>query len=104
MCIISKINIFSNKKNFLYVHKNYENKKYQKITNLTLKYKEYYFLGKYNFMSKIFPKIYLKFYYNITSHLTTKLMKMYSYFITIHFISNNKNYNSYYNPPSMYQT
>ena len=55
-------------------------------------------------MSKIFPKIYLKFYYNITSHLTTKLMKMYSYFITIHFISNNKNYNSYYNPPSMYQT
>ena len=45
MCIISKINIFSNKKNFLYVHKNYENKKYQKITNLTLKYKEYYFLG-----------------------------------------------------------
>ena len=47
-------------------------------------------------MSKIFHKIYLKFYYNTITH--TKLMIIFSYSIIIHFILNNKNYHSHHNP------
>ena len=35
-------------------------KNHKKITNLSFKFKKYYFLGNI-IMSKIFPKIYLKF-------------------------------------------
>ena len=59
-------------------------------------------------MSKIFSKIYFKFYSNVTTHNqiydlkkiknnnnnNKKLINMFSYFITIHFILNNKDYYS----------
>ena len=41
-------------------------KDHKKITNLSFKFKKILFFRKYNYMSKIFPKIYLKFYYNAT--------------------------------------
>ena len=53
-------------------------------------------------MSKIFPKINLKFYYNVTQ-LTTKLINRFSYSITTHFIPSNKDCNSCCNPYSVYQ-
>ena len=43
-------------------------KNIQKITNISLKFKKILFFRKYNFMSKIFPKIYLKFDSNVTTH------------------------------------
>ena len=44
-------------------------------------------------MSKIFSKIYLKFYYNAITHI--KFMIKFNYSIATHFILNNKNYHSY---------
>ena len=41
--IISKINIFPNKKKFPYAHNNYENKNHKKKI-ISLKLKKYYFL------------------------------------------------------------
>ena len=43
-------------------------KKTIKITNLSFKLKKMLFFRKYNYMSKIFPKIYFKFDSNITTH------------------------------------
>ena len=53
-------------------------------------------------MSKIFPKINVKFHSKVK--LTTKLMNMFSYYITTHFITSNKDYNFRRNSHSMYQT
>ena len=36
--------------------------------------------------------------------LTTKLINKFNYYITTHFITSNKDYNSYCNPYSVYQT
>ena len=33
-------------------------KNHKKITNLSFKFKKYYFFRKYNYISMIFPKIY----------------------------------------------
>ena len=52
-------------------------------------------------MSKIFPKINVKFYSNVISH--NQLMNMFSYYITTHFITSNKDYNSSHNFHLMYQ-
>ena len=49
-------------------------------------------------MSKIFPKINVKFHYNVL--LTTKLMNRFNYYITTHFILSNKDYNFYRNSHS----
>ena len=46
-------------------------KKYQKIINLSLKYKECYLLGNIISWVRYFFKIYLMFYSNITSHNQT---------------------------------
>ena len=46
-------------------------KKYQKLINLSLKYKECYLLGNIISWVRYFLKIYLKFYSNITSHNQT---------------------------------
>ena len=53
-------------------------------------------------MSKIFSKKILSFI--LILQLATKLMNKFSYSITIHFIPSNKDYDSYCNPHSMYQT
>ena len=58
--LISTINIFLNKQTF-YMYITIMTIKIIKITNLSFKFKKYYFFRKYNFMNKIFPKIYLKF-------------------------------------------
>ena len=61
-------------------------------------------------MSKIFPKINIKFHSNVITHNQIKLIFFFenttklSYYITTHFIINNKDYNSYRNPYSIYQT
>ena len=46
-------------------------KKIYKITNIFLKFNKILFFRKYNCISKIFPKIYLKFDFNITTHNQT---------------------------------
>ena len=46
-------------------------KNHPKITYLSLKYKKKYFFKKYNCISKIFPKINLKFYSNVIIHNQT---------------------------------
>ena len=49
-----------------------EIKNHKKITHFSLKLKKKkLFSMKYNCMSKIFPKIDLKFYFNITTHNQT---------------------------------
>ena len=68
--IISKINIFPNKKKFPYAHNNYENENHKKKNHLS-QIKKILFFKKYNCMSKIFLKIHLKFYSNVTTHNQT---------------------------------
>lgn len=46
-------------------------KNHQKLIHHFLKFKKYYFLRKYNCISKIFFKIYLKFYSNVAIHNQT---------------------------------
>ena len=48
-----------------------EIKNHQKIIHHFPKFKKYYFLRKYNCISKIFSKIYLRFYFNVTIHNQT---------------------------------
>ena len=54
-------------------------------------------------MSKIFPKINIKFHFNVITYNQTNEY-MFSYYITTHFITSNKDYNSCRNPHLMYQT
>ena len=61
-----QINKFS-----IYMCNNYKNKKSQKITHLSLSNLRNIILRKYNYMSKIFPKINLKFYSNVTTYNQT---------------------------------
>ena len=54
-------------------------------------------------MNEIFSKIDHKFYSNVITHNQTNEY-IFLYSITTHFISNNKNYHSYYTSYSVYQT
>ena len=46
-------------------------KNHQIVIHHFPKFKKYYFLRKYNCISKIFSKIYLRFYFNVTTHNQT---------------------------------
>ena len=67
--IIFKINIFLNKQTFQIYIIIIKIKIIKKLISLSqFTKKKYIFLRKYNYMSKIFLKINLKFYSNITTH------------------------------------
>ena len=75
----NKINILQNKHAFHIHITNYKNFKKEIIKNKSslsnffkiYKYIYILFLRKYNYMSKIFLRIKLKFYFNITTHYQT---------------------------------
>ena len=69
---------------------------HKKMTNISLKFKKYYFLGNIIVWGKYFLKYILSFI--LMLQLTTKLINIFSYFITTHSINSNKNYHSYCNP------
>ena len=66
--IIFKINIFLNKQTFQIYIIIIKIKMIKKLISLSQFKKKKLFLRKYNYMSKIFLKINLKFYSNITTH------------------------------------
>ena len=67
--IIFKINIFLNKQTFQIYIIIIKIKIIKKLISLSqFTKKKYIFLRKYNYMSKIFLEINLKFYSNITTH------------------------------------
>ena len=51
-------------------------------------------------MSKIFPKINVKFHYNVITH--NQINEYVLLYITTYFITSNKNYNFCLNPHSVY--
>ena len=88
-------------------------KNHKKITNLSFNFKKYYFFRKYNYMSKIFPKIYFNFekknafiplspgfYY----YVFPKQMNSNMYYITTSFIPCNTYSYSYVITVTIYQT
>ena len=52
-------------------------KNHKKITNLSFKVKKYIFFRKYNYMSKIFPKIYFKFDLKCFHSIVFKVLLLY---------------------------
>ena len=66
------------------------------MTNLSLKFKKYYFLRNIIVWGRYFLKYILSFI--LMLQFTTKLMNMFSYSIITHSINNNKDYYSYRNP------
>ena len=65
---------------------------HKKMTNLSLKFKKYYFLGNIIVWGRYFLKYILSFI--LMLQLTTKLMNSNSYSITMSSIPNNKDYYS----------
>ena len=56
-------------------------------------------------MSKIFPKINVKFHFNVKTHNeTNEYVQLLHYKFTTHFIISNKDYNFYRNSHLVYQT